>query len=75
VRREHEYYGSNIEIDAYGLTSALEEMYGNTSVTHDRYRSLFSSTDGRYKRFLKKQWEYRQTLPSLDDINRLYRKG
>lgn len=71
LKQQHEYYGSNIEIDAFGLTAALEQAYGYPEGTLKQYRHLFAPADPRYKRFLKKRWEYGLTLPPKSDINRV----
>lgn len=75
IRQQYEYYGSNIEIDAFAHTSALESLCNGKSPVHSLYRDLFAATDPRYKRFLKKKWKHGLTLPDLGSINRLSRGG
>jgi hypothetical protein len=63
IQRNRRYYGSTNEIDAYGFTAALEDMYGFRSDISTRYREMFSLDDPLYKRFLKKRTKYRLTMP------------
>jgi hypothetical protein len=69
-----QYYGTKDEIDAFGLSAALEQHYGAPQVTLQVYRQTFSSSHHLYKRFLKKRWKHsvKYSLPPslLDDINR-----
>jgi len=71
VQRNRRYYGATNEIDAYGLTAALEEHYGVHPDIVTRYRAVFGLDDPCYKRFLKKKAKYSLTLPLVRDINSL----
>ncbi len=66
------YYGCKTELDAFGLSSALEQVCIGKNTVAEKYRQLFSITDPRYKRFLKKRWKHMQTLPGTFYINRDY---
>ncbi len=66
------YYGRTIEIDAFGLSSALQQVCMGNDTVAEQYRQLFSFTDPRFKRFLKKRWKHMQTLPKTIYINRDY---
>jgi hypothetical protein len=65
VQRNRRYYGATNEIDAYGLTAALEEHYGVHPDIVTRYRAVFGLDDPCYKRFLKKKAKYSLTLPPV----------
>lgn len=70
-----QYYGTKDEIDAFGLSAALESHYHAPQVTLQVYRQTFPPTHRLYKRFLKKIWKhsvkYHLTPPLFDDINRV----
>lgn len=65
IKKDQEYYGATNEIDAYGFTSALEEVHGVHGDILERYRKIFSPDDFRFKRFLKKKYKWSLTLPAL----------
>lgn len=61
-----QYYGSDIEIDAFAQTSVLEDRFGMKGEIMERYRQLFTPDDWRFKRFLKKKFQYNLQLPNIN---------
>jgi hypothetical protein len=66
LKRDIQYYGSKIEIDAFGLTSVLEDRFGMSGEIIERYRKLFTPYSLLYKRFLKKKYEYNLKTPHIN---------
>lgn len=58
------YYGCNTEIDAFGMSAALERQFNMEEEIARQYRCCFKQDDPRYKRFLKKRWKHSLAIES-----------